>query len=216
MSPSKRMIAIEPVFLRAKLTTLCFQSNVFSFKKSQVSLRRAEMPGQLVKRLPFRILLASNNGLMFLPSDGAFVLELNFRPLPFHNHRPRQPRHIEGEVMDAPQINVGRNFSNFEHTQEMFRSGFQNRQMPDRIECLVLDCGAPAVLGFVFLSLTISSTTNCQLRVAICGSLAARYARAICKFTAGCLVASLSEWNNRTAVARSLVPRLSCLPVTSS
>ena len=32
-----------------------------------------------------------------------------------------------------------------------------------------------------FLSFAISSMTNCQERVAICGSLAARYARAICR-----------------------------------
>ena len=85
------------------------------------------MPGQLIKRLPFRILFTGNDGLMFLPGDGPFVLELNLRPLPLHNHRPRQPRHVEGEVVDAPQINIGRNFSIFEHTQEMFRPGFQNR-----------------------------------------------------------------------------------------
>src|SRR5437667_8392194 len=174
------------------------------------------MPGQLIKRLPFRILFTGNDGLMFRPGDGPFVFELNLRPLPFHNHRPRQPRHVEGEVVDAPQINIGRNFSCFEHAQEMFRPGSKTGRwrIVSKALSLMADCQRRCVSPF--LSFTISSMTNCQLRVAICGSPAARYARAICKFTAGCLVASLLEWNTRTAVARSFVPRLSCLPVTSS
>ena len=108
------------------------------------------MSGQLVKRFPFGILFTGNDGLMFRPGDGPFVFELNLRPLPFHNHRPRQPRHVEGEVVDAPQINIARNFSYFEHAQEMFRPGFQNRQMADGVEGFVLDGCLPAALRLTF------------------------------------------------------------------
>ena len=87
---------------------------------------------------------------MFVPSDGALVLELNFWPLPFHDDWPRQPCHVQGEVVDAPQIDIGGNFSGFEHSQEMFRARFQNRQMPNQVERLVLDGGLPAVLSFTF------------------------------------------------------------------
>ena len=108
-----------------------FPINVFSFEVRQIGLRRAHVPRQFIERLAFRIQFAGDDGLMFLPGDGAFILELNFGPLAFHDDRPRQPRHVQGEVVDAPQIYIGRNFSGFEHAQKVFRPRFQNRQMPD-------------------------------------------------------------------------------------
>jgi hypothetical protein len=56
----------------------------------------------------------------------------------------------------------------------MLRPRFQKWQMPDAVEGFVPDGRLPAVLRLVFLSFTSSSMTNCQSRVAICGSLAAR------------------------------------------
>ena len=105
------------------------------------------VPRQFIERPAFRVQFAGDDGVMFLPSDGTFVLELNFRPLAFHDDRPRQPRHVQGEVVDASQIYIRRNFSSFEHAQKMFRARFQNWQVPDQIERLVLDGGLPTVLG---------------------------------------------------------------------
>ena len=64
------------------------------------------MPCQLVKRFAFGVLFATNDGLMFFPGDGALVLELDHRPALLGQHRPRQPVHIEREVVDAAQIDV--------------------------------------------------------------------------------------------------------------
>ena len=60
-----------------------FPINVFSFEAREIRLRRAQMPREFVERLAFGIQFAGDDGLMFLPSDGALVLELNFRPCRF-------------------------------------------------------------------------------------------------------------------------------------
>jgi len=52
--------------------------------------------------------------------------------------------------VDAPQINIGRDFSGLEYTEKLFRSRFQNRQMTDYIECFVPNGSLPAVLGLAF------------------------------------------------------------------
>src|ERR1700742_1155687 len=62
--------------------------NVLGFKVSNVTLRAAEMPAQLIKVAPFRVLFPSDHQLVFLKGDGAFWLEPNFRPETFGNERP--------------------------------------------------------------------------------------------------------------------------------
>jgi len=137
-------------FLARETDDVVFPINVFSFEAREIGLRRAQVPRQFIERFAFRIHFAGDDGLMFLPGDGTFFLELNFRPLPFYDDRPRQPCHVQGEVMDAPQINIGRNFSGFEHAQKVFRPRFQNRQVPNQVKRLVLDGGLPAVLHLTF------------------------------------------------------------------
>jgi len=64
---------------------IVFPINVFSFEARQIGLRRAQMPRQFIERFAFRIQFAGDDGLVFLPGDGAFVLKLNFWPLPFYD-----------------------------------------------------------------------------------------------------------------------------------
>ena len=130
-----------------------FPFNVLGLQERKVGLRRAQMPSQLVKRLALGILLAGDDGLMFLPGDGPLVLELNLWPLPFHNHRPRQPGHVEREIMNATQVNVCRDLARFEHAQKMFGTGLQYRQVANNVHLLVLDGHQPAPLSFPALEL---------------------------------------------------------------
>ena len=127
--------------------------NILGFKECQVGLRRAQAPSQFVERLAFGILFAGDNGQMFGQGDTAFFLELNGGPAFLGQHRPRQPGHVQGEVVNAPQINIGGNFPGFQHAQEMFGARFQKRQMPNQVERLVFDGRLPAVLGLVFFEL---------------------------------------------------------------
>ena len=90
--------------------------------------------------------------------------------------------------------------------------------MPDVVKGFVLDGGLPAVLGLIpFLSFTSSSITNCQLRIAICGSLETPDRRG--RFDSevyGGLLLRFAARNGTTAAPwrRSVqVCKLSCLPV---
>ncbi len=127
--------------------------NILRLQKRQIGLRSAQMPGQLIERIAFGISFAGDNGQMFGHRDAALFLEHDGRPAFLGQHGPRQPCHVQGEVVDAPQINIGRNFSGFEHAQEMFGPGFQKRQMPDAVEGFVPDGGLPAMLCLVFFEL---------------------------------------------------------------
>ena len=62
-------------------------------------------------------------------------------------HRPRQPRHVEGEVLHPAQKDVGANRSVFQSAQEVFRAGFQDWKTAYRIECLVAHGSLPANQG---------------------------------------------------------------------
>ena len=132
---------------------LRFPINVPGFKERQIRLRRAQVPRQLIERLAFGILLALNNFAMFLPGDGALFLEPDFRPLPFDNHRPRQPGHVQREVVQPPQINIRGHCAVFQHAQKMFRARFQHRQTAKAVKGFVLDGRLPAVLRLPLLEL---------------------------------------------------------------
>ena len=49
----------------------------------------------------------AHNLAMFLPSDGALLFETHDRPLSFGEDGPRQPVHIDTEVMQFAQMDVG-------------------------------------------------------------------------------------------------------------
>ncbi len=111
------------------------------------------MPSQLVKRLPLVVLFTVENGIMLHPRDRPLLFVLHVRPAPFRQDRPRQPTHVQGEVVEAAQIDVCGNSTFFQHAQNMIGFGFQQANAPDRVESLVFDCGQPAGLSLTFLEL---------------------------------------------------------------
>src|SRR2546425_11384720 len=104
------------------------------------------MPGQLVKGLPFDIRFAGDDRLMFLPRDGSLFFETHFGPLSLWYNRPRQPRHVEGEVMDAAQKNVRGDPTAAQRVKEMFGPGFDDRQVANGIEGFVVHGTEPAFM----------------------------------------------------------------------
>ena len=109
-------MAIDPVFFLAKLMTLFCQS-MFSASRNARSDRSApEMPSQLIKRLTLGVLLALDDELVLLPSNGPFFSELDLVPPTLGEHWPRQPAHIEGKVVDAPQVDAGRDRAILQHS----------------------------------------------------------------------------------------------------
>jgi len=53
---------------------------------------------------PLGVLLAGNDGCVFLRTDGALALAANLRPCGLVEDRPRQPAEIECEVVEAAQV----------------------------------------------------------------------------------------------------------------
>lgn len=76
------------------------------------------MPGKLVESLPLGVALSGNDLAVFLPSNGALGLEADRGPLAFGDERPGQPVHIQAEVMQASEVNVGRDASGLYGLQE--------------------------------------------------------------------------------------------------
>ena len=67
--------------------------NVFSIETRHVSLRSTQMPAEFVEISPLRILFPLDDESMLLDRDGAFGLELNFRPESLRDDGPGQPVH---------------------------------------------------------------------------------------------------------------------------
>src|SRR5713101_6834350 len=75
---------------------------------------------------------------------------------PHHSHWPRfgffagtcpgQPRHVEGEVVDAAQKDVRGDPAAAKRVKEMFGPGFDDRQVADGIERIVLHGTDPAFM----------------------------------------------------------------------
>src|SRR5208282_1207021 len=111
------------------------------------------MPEQFIVITQFRVAFTGEDFLMFLPSDSTLFLELNHRPTFLGQHRPRQPGHVEGEVLEPSQKDIRADGAVFQHTQEVFRAGFQNGQLSDGVERLVPHRPHPTVLSRAFFEL---------------------------------------------------------------
>lgn len=127
--------------------------NILGAQRSHVGLRAAQVPEQFIIVAQFRVAFTRQNLLMFLPGDAALFLELNGWPTLLGQHRPWQPGHIEREVLEPPQKDICADGAISQHTQEVFRAGFQDGQLSDGVECLVPHCPHPAILGWALFEL---------------------------------------------------------------
>jgi hypothetical protein len=83
---------------------------------------------------------------MFFKSDAAPFLEFNFRPLPLWNNRFEQPVHVQTKIMQAAQINVGRDRAFTHHLQKCFAGCFNDDLIADKIEWFFFAAAFPAFL----------------------------------------------------------------------
>src|SRR5207247_6051698 len=110
--------------LAAKADDALSPVNILGFEVSQIGLRRAQVPGHLIKGLPFEIGFAGNDCRVFLPRDGSLLFEMDCWPLFLGYHRPRQPGHIESEVVNAAQKDVRGDSTTPQRAKEMLGPGF--------------------------------------------------------------------------------------------
>ena len=121
--------------------------HILGVQVGDVALRAAQVPEQFVIGVKFRVLLRGENGLVFHPGDGAFGIAFDFRPLAFGNDRSADPIHVEGEIMNPPEEDIGGNGSLIERLQEMFGLGFYPGQINEGSKRRVFDGRVPAFQG---------------------------------------------------------------------
>ena len=106
------------------------------------------MPTQFVKLFAFEFLLTADNGLVFVKGDRPFVLELDRWPLAFGDDGAGEPVHVEGEIVDASQKDVGRNRAVVHRVQQMFGLRFdQSGRSANLVKRLVLLRDIPSLFG---------------------------------------------------------------------
>lgn len=84
-----------------------------------------------------RDFLIGKNPLVLFQRDASFFAEFDLRPLSADDDGRRQPVHVQGEVVQATQEDVGRYRTGVEEGQEMFRPGVDQFQAPDGVKGLL-------------------------------------------------------------------------------
>jgi len=86
--------------------------------------------------------------------DGALLAEGDLGPVLLWDQRPGQPTHVQSEVVDTAKEDVGRNRADLHHLQQVLGTGFEQGQVPDEVECLVLQHPLPTVARRALLGLS--------------------------------------------------------------
>src|SRR6266542_2223105 len=105
------------------------------------------MPAQFVEVVPFRVLLALDDELMFVEGDRALWLKANFRPKALGNQRPGKPVHREAKVVKFSQVDVGADRSRLEAGEKLLGLSLDNDAVANQVQCRLLCGPAPAILG---------------------------------------------------------------------
>ena len=102
------------------------------------------MPGHFVKGFAFGIVLTLDDTGVFLKGDTALFLEANNRPLALRHDRPGDPSHIEAEVVESPEEDVGGNRSVFNAVEKLLGMRLDEDLGQQGLDRLVLGKGGPA------------------------------------------------------------------------
>ena len=121
--------------------------NVLGAKGGDVGLCAAQVPEQFIIGAGCRIEFPPDDFLMLVKSNGAFLLMFYRWPVRFWQHRPREPVHIHRVVVDAAQINIGRDRAGLHRGEKKFRRGFNQLVVAEQVESFVADGGLPAKQG---------------------------------------------------------------------
>ena len=72
-----------------------------------IGLSAAQVPAKIVERPALGVGFRGDNSLVLQRGDRPLFLEANFRPLLFGEDGPRQPAHVQSEVVNPAQENIG-------------------------------------------------------------------------------------------------------------
>jgi hypothetical protein len=98
----------------------------------------------LIEGFPLRVLFPLGDFAMLLPGDRPLVAESHGRAIGVWDQRPRQPVHVQAEVVQAAQINIGRDRAGLEDPQHQFSGSINNGSRQQGAERPVLGYTQPA------------------------------------------------------------------------
>lgn len=120
--------------------------DVLRVEMGEVGLGGAQVPRQLVERLALGVPLPLHDLGVFLPGDRPLLLEPYGGPLALGHQRPRQPVHVDAEVVEAAEEDVGRDGSLPEHREDGLGLRLDDDLRSERDDRLVLLEDLPAEL----------------------------------------------------------------------
>ena len=109
------------------------------------------MPREPVEAAALGVLFAGDYGFVLRRRDGAFFLVDRLGPLLARQDGFRLPVHVQGEVVQPAEIDVGGHGSGAEDFQEMLRARFEQRHRADEVEGFILHGRDVAVMGVAAL-----------------------------------------------------------------
>ena len=121
--------------------------DVVRVQERDVGLGGPEVPRHFIERPALVIAFAGDDGPVFIMGGGALGLVADGGPLLLGDDRPGEPAHVQGEVVESAEVNVGRDRADVEDAQEVLGLGFDNRQLTQRRKGSVLDGRVPAAAG---------------------------------------------------------------------
>ena len=124
-------------FLAAKAHHPALPVDVLRRQVGDIALRRAQMPAALIIGPALRVVFGGHNRAVLFPRDRPLFLEADLWPALLGQNRPRQPCHIEREVVQPSQEDVRGYGPRFDRLEQMRRLRFRNRQVPDEVERLL-------------------------------------------------------------------------------
>jgi len=123
--------------------------DVFGGQAGGIGLGGAGVPEEFVEVAALGVGLAGCDGATLGGRDGALLLEHRARPEQARDDGFEEPFHAEGVVVDAAEVNVGRDFAIGQGMIEVLGPGLGDGEVSDAIEVLVFDGDLPTATGLV-------------------------------------------------------------------
>lgn len=118
--------------------------NIFGGESGHIGLRRSKVPANLVERAALRIGFRGDDSPVLFLGNAPFFAVFDLGPASFGEDGPRQPVHVQSEIMQFAQMNIGGDRPLPQHVQEMLGAGFEKAPVTEQGERLVLEGPVPA------------------------------------------------------------------------
>ena len=142
--------------------------NVSRSESGHVRLRRPNVPAKFVECPAFRVGFRRDNSPVLVGCDAPLFAVFDLGPASLGEDRPRQPIHVQSEIMQLAEMDVCGDGSLSQCLQKMLGTGFPSRRPVlerSRSNALSLIARSQRTRVAFFLVSTISFITVCRVRL---------------------------------------------------